>query len=120
MRIWGLAAAVIAIWIGPAAAQQRTKIDFGTVSPNAAIWQLFTAKSKGMFTAAGLEVDIVVTGQSSKTVQGLAAGTFALAHGGIPDFIRAAEQGAPVKIVSADLAVPPYRWNAAKGIKTFA
>lgn len=120
MRIWGLAAAVIAISIGPAEAQQRTKIDFGTVSPNAAIWQLFTAKNKGMFAANGLDVDIVVTGQSSKTVQGLAAGTFALAHGGIPDFIRANEQGAPVKIVSADLAVPPYRWNAAKGIKTFA
>jgi len=121
MRFLAVAlAALVAAAVPSAQAQQRTHIDFGTVSPNAAIWQLFTAKSKGMFAAAGLEVDIVVTGQSAKTVQGLAAGTFALAHGGIPDFIRATEQGAGVKIVSADLAVPPYRWNAAKGVKTFA
>ena len=120
MRLVGLAAAAIAIAIAPAAAQQRAKIDFGTVGANAAIWQLFTAKNRGMFAANGLDVDIVSTGMSSKTVQGLAAGTFMMAHGGIPDFIRATEQGAPVKIVSADLAVPPYRWNASKSIKSFA
>src|SRR4051812_2531173 len=115
-----LVGAVIGL-AGPALAQQQpTTIEFGLVAKLALSWPMFMADNKGVFAEYGIKPDFVVVGMSSKVIQGLASGTFQMGHAGIPDAIRGTEQGAPVKIVAAEAALPPYRWNAPPSIKKVA
>jgi NitT/TauT family transport system substrate-binding protein len=114
-----LAAAAITI-AAPALAQQPTTVQFGLVAKLALSWPMFMADNKGVFAEYGVKPDFVVMGNSSKVIQGLAAGSFQMGHAGIPDAIRGTEQGAPVKIIAAEIALPPYRWNAPPSIKKVA
>ena len=114
-----LAAALFAA-ASPALAQQPTTVQFGLVAKLALSWPMFLADSKGEFAKQGVKPEFVVVGMSSKVIQGLASNTFQMGHAGIPDAIRGAEQGAPVKIIAAEVALPPYRWNAAPNIKKVA
>ena len=119
---FALAPLVAAIAIAaPAVAQQPpTTVQFGVVAKLALLWPVFLADAHGIFAEYGLKPEFTVMGSSPKVVQGLASGTFQLGHAGIPDAIRGAEQGAPVKIIASEMAVPPYRWNAAPSIKKVA
>ena len=107
-----LAAVAIA---GAAHAQQPAKVEFGLVAKLAFSWPTFIADDKGLFE--GFKPEFTVVGQSAKVIQGIAGGTFAIGHAGIPEAIRATESGAPVKIIASEVALPPYHWLAAKNIK---
>ena len=109
-----LAAAAIAI-TAPAQAQQPTTVQFGMVAKLAFSWPTFIADDKKLFE--GFKPEFTVVGQSAKVIQGIAGGTFAIGHAGIPEAIRATESGAPVKIIASEVALPPYHWLAAKNIK---
>src|SRR5436190_21981337 len=54
------------------------------------------------------------------TAQQLAAGAIDLSHSGFPEFVRAANQGAHVKIVINDISVPPYTVYAKPTLKKIA
>lgn len=109
-----LAAAAIAVAL-PAMAQQAQPVQFGLVAKLAFSWPTFIADEKKLFE--GFKPEFTVVGQSAKVIQGIAGGTFAMGHAGIPEAIRSAEQGAPVKIIASEVAVPPYHWLASKNIK---
>lgn len=111
-----IAPAIAIAFAAVSSAQAQAPVQFGLVSKLPFSWPLFIAEAKGMFKE-GFKPDYSVVGQSSKVVQGIAGGTFAMGHAGIPEAIRATEQGGPVKIIAAEMAVPPYNWNARKGIE---
>jgi NitT/TauT family transport system substrate-binding protein len=58
------------------------------------------------FKEHGVEVDMLVVGAGA--AQQVAAGALNLGYSGFPDFIRATNAGAPVKIVINAIGAPPY------------
>jgi NitT/TauT family transport system substrate-binding protein len=99
-------------------AEAETKIVTGIVSHGTSQWPQYVAEDFGWFKNAGLSLDMVSVG--SGTAQQLAAGAIDVAHSGFPEFIRATNQGAHVKIVINDISVPPYTVYAKPAIKTIA
>lgn len=106
--VWTLAA-TLALTAGAVRdSVAATKIVAGTVFLSSTVWAEFVADAKGFFKERGLEVQIIPTRSSSKAVQQLAAGSLHIASSGIPDYLRAIDQGAPIKIFKTQLGTPPY------------
>ena len=103
--------------IAPAAAETVT---VGVVAKLALSWPLYAAIEKGMFAQADIKPDIVVTGGSAKSAQQLVAKSVHVGEAGLPDHIRAIQQGAPLKIVAYEVSEAPYRMFARKEIKSVA
>lgn len=92
------------------------KIILGFVSHGALQWPEYTAQSFGWFKENGVEVDMVTVGGGA--AQQLVAGAINIGYSGFPDFIRAANQGAPLKIVINGIGTPPYAIYAKPTIKS--
>src|SRR5688572_7417691 len=84
----------------------QTKIVQGFVSHGALQWPEYIASEFGWFKENGVAIDMVVVGGGA--AQQVAAGALNLGYSGFPDFIRAINQGAPVKIVINAISAPPY------------
>ena len=115
-RICGLfaaAAILAAASVAPALAQ--TKIIEGFVSHGALQWPEYIATDFGWFKENGLDVDMLVVGGGA--AQQVAAGALNIAYSGFPDFIRATNAGAPVKIVISAIGQPPYGVYSKPAIK---
>lgn len=65
----------------------------GVISQSANNWPLHVAEEKGYFNQEGLRVEVIVTGDSGRQIEGLAQGTFDITHQAADHFIRAVEQG---------------------------
>ena len=102
--------------IGRASAE--TKIVEGFVSHGALQWPEYIATEFGWFKENGVDVDMVVVGAGA--AQQVAAGALNLGYTGFPDFIRAIDQGAPVKIVINAITAPPYAVYSKPAIKKIA
>jgi NitT/TauT family transport system substrate-binding protein len=100
----------------PACAQ--AKITEGFVSHGALQWPEYIATEFGWFKENGATVDMIVVGPGA--AQQLAAGALDLGYSGFPDFVRAANQGAPLKIVINAISAPPYAVYAKPAIKKIA
>src|SRR5580692_8238466 len=100
------------------AALAESQIIEGFVSHGALQWPEYIATEFGWFKENGVSVDMLVVG--SGAAQQLAAGALNLGYSGFPDFVRAANQGAPVKIVINSIATPPYAVYAKPAIKRIA
>ena len=100
-----------------ATAGAQTKITQGYVSPGALQWPEYIAKEFGWFKENGVEVEMYATRGAVGGAQQLAAGSLNLAYSGFPDFIRATNQGAPIKIVINCIDAPPYAVYAKPAIK---
>jgi NitT/TauT family transport system substrate-binding protein len=87
-------------------ASAQTKIVEGFVSHGALQWPEYIATEFGWFNENGVEVDMLVVGGGA--AQQVAAGALNIAYSGFPDFIRATNAGAPVKIVINAIGQPPY------------
>jgi NitT/TauT family transport system substrate-binding protein len=96
----------------------ETKIIVGVVSHGTSQWPQYIAEDLGWFKERGLSIDMQSVGSS--TALQLAAGSIDLAHSGFPEFVRATNQGAHIKIVINDISVPPYTVYAKPAIKTVA
>src|SRR5437588_11256879 len=59
------------------------------ISQSANNWPLSVAEEKGYFQREGLQVVVVVTGDSVKQIDGLAAGTYHITHHAAYPFIQA-------------------------------
>jgi NitT/TauT family transport system substrate-binding protein len=105
---------------GAAAGRAETTITFGLVAKLAIQWPIYVAIEKGLFEKAGVKMDLVVAGGSARSAQQLAAGALHIGEAGLPDLIRPIDQGAPIKIISYEVAEPPYKLIARKEIKTIA
>ena len=91
------------------------KIIEGFVSHGALQWPEYIATEFGWFKENGLEVDMLVVGAGA--AQQVAAGALNIAYSGFPDFIRATNAGAPVKIVINAIGQPPYSVYSKPAIK---
>jgi NitT/TauT family transport system substrate-binding protein len=108
--------AVAMSWIAPARAE--SKIVEGFVSNGALQWPEYVANELGWFKENGVTVDLLSVGPGA--AQQLAAGSLNLGYSGFPDFVRATNQGAPVKIVINAVNQPPYAVYAKPAIKSIA
>jgi NitT/TauT family transport system substrate-binding protein len=96
-------------------ANAQTKIEAGIVSHGTSQWPQYVAEELGWFKRDGLSLEMVSVG--SGTAQQLAASAINIAHSGFPEFVRAANQGAHVRIIINDISVPPYTVYARASIK---
>jgi NitT/TauT family transport system substrate-binding protein len=111
-------AAAVTSCLVPSGVVAETKIVVGIVSHGTSQWPQYVAEDLGWFKDRGLSLEMV--GAGSGTALQLAAGATDMAHSGFPEFIRAANQGAHIKIVINDISVPPYTVYAKPTIKTIA
>jgi NitT/TauT family transport system substrate-binding protein len=100
------------------AAVAQQKIVQGFVSHGALQWPEYIAQPFGWFKENGVEVEMLTVGPGA--AQQLAAGALNLGYSGFPDFIRAANQGAPIKIVINGIGQPPYAFYAKPTVKQIA
>ncbi|MGB6535943.1 MAG: ABC transporter substrate-binding protein [Xanthobacteraceae bacterium] len=113
------AGAILAIAMTPLQpACAESKIVEGFVSNGALQWPEYIATELGWFKQNGVSVDMLTVGPGS--AQQVAAGSLDIAYSGFPDFIRATNQGAPVKIVINGVDQPPYAVYAKPTIKKIA
>jgi NitT/TauT family transport system substrate-binding protein len=112
------ALSIATAFVGEANAQKAEPkaIQVGFVTKLALSWPLYVADNKGWYAAEGLKLEPVMTGQSAKVVQAITSGAIHLGHAGAPEVIRGIEQGAGIKLISAEVAVPPYKVMAKKEI----
>jgi ABC-type nitrate/sulfonate/bicarbonate transport system substrate-binding protein len=96
-------------------AQAQTKIVEGFVSHGALQWPEYIATEFGWFKENGIELEMLVVGGGA--AQQVAAGALNLAYSGFPDFIRATNAGAPVKIAINAISAPPYAVYSKPSIK---
>jgi len=97
------------------AVQAQTKVVEGIVSHGALQWPEYVASEFGWFKDNGVDLDMVIAGGGA--AQQLAAGALNIGYSGFPDFIRATNQGAPIKIVINGVSAPPYGVYAKPAIK---
>ena len=102
-------------WGNTAPSHAQTKIVEGFVSHGALQWPEYIATELGWFKENGIELDMLVVGGGA--AQQLAAGALNIGYSGYPDFIRATNQGAPVKILINGISAPPYAVFAKPQIK---
>ncbi len=112
------AAALIIATSSSEKARAETPIVEGFVSPGALQWPEYIATEFGWFKENGVSVDMVAVGAGA--AQQLAAGSLNIGYSGYPDFIRATNQGAPIKIVIDAVSEPPYAVYAKPTIKRIA
>jgi ABC-type nitrate/sulfonate/bicarbonate transport system substrate-binding protein len=111
-------AALLASGILPGAGRAETKIVAGIVAHGTSQWPQYIAQELGWFKQRGLILDMVSVGSGG--AQQLATGAIDISHSGFPEFIRASNQGAHVKMVINDISVPPYAVFAKPVIKGIA
>src|SRR6185295_20316214 len=101
--------------VGNRDAEAQMKIVEGIVSHGALQWPEYVATELGWFKENGVDLDIIIAGGGA--AQQLAAGALNVGYSGFPDFIRATNQGAPIKIVLNGVSAPPYGVYAKPTIK---
>lgn len=94
-------------------------IVFGIVGKTATLWPYYVAEKQGFIAAHGVKIDLIATGASANVSQQLAAASLDLGESGLPDFVRAINAGAPIKIIGGGVATPPYSVLADPSIKTW-
>ena len=99
-------------------AHAQAQITEGFVSHGALQWPEYIATELGWFKENGVSLDMVVVGAGA--AQQVAAGALNIGYIGFPDFIRATNQGAPLKIVINAISAPPYAVYAKPAIKQIA
>jgi tripartite-type tricarboxylate transporter receptor subunit TctC/ABC-type nitrate/sulfonate/bicarbonate transport system substrate-binding protein len=89
---------VFAAWLAPAAAADVVRVN---AFPNAKALPLHVGEAKGVFAKHGLTVQLSFTENSSKQREGLASGTFDIAHAAVDNAVAMVEvSGHDVLIVT--------------------
>lgn len=95
-----------------------TTVTAAVINVTVSIWPALVAKNKGFFKDEGLNVNIVTSGKSSRSVQQVAAGAANIGSSSMVDTMRAINSGANVKVFLNSLAVGVHSLVAGKEIKT--
>lgn len=115
----GLAAIAISLAAVCSAAAQN-KIVIGTVGGgNTLEWPLYIAEKKGYLAEEKLALEWVGVQSSAAVMQQLAAGSLNIGTTGLADSLRAADKGAPTRLVRISVGVSPYEVVAARNVKSW-
>ncbi len=88
---FALMVGLVGLWGFQPASAQVLKV--AVISQSANNWPLFVAEEKGFFQREGLKVEVVVSGDSGRQIDGLANGTYEITHQASDHFMRAVESG---------------------------
>lgn len=103
----------------PALAQ--TKITIGDVgSGSSTHWPLYAAIEKGFVAEQKIKIDWVAIPSSAGVMQQVAAGSVDMGLGGLADALRAADKGAPTRLLRIEAGPSPYQVFASPGVKSWA
>ncbi len=112
---------LLAACLAASSAAALEKISIGDVgSGNATHWPVYIAAEKGFFRDGGIEVEYIPTPSSAQAIQQLAAGSVNMASSGLPDILRAIDQGARVRVLRVEVGPSPYEFYGAKNIGSVA
>src|SRR5215475_10510895 len=91
-----------------AAGAAETVIAGGVSSGSTNLWPIHIGIRKGLFQAAGINVDLVFAQSNASVIQQLAANSINISVGsGLDDPIRAVEKGAPIALIRIETQKPP-------------
>jgi ABC-type nitrate/sulfonate/bicarbonate transport system substrate-binding protein len=114
--------AAVVLWIVAVsqALAQVTTVSIGTVGGgNALEWPLYIAEKKGFLEQEKLVLEWVGVQSSAAVMQQVAAGSLNLGTTGLADSLRAADKGAPSRLVRIGVGVSPYEAVAARSVKSW-
>jgi NitT/TauT family transport system substrate-binding protein len=123
LKAFVLALALAAATLGAPAsvrAADKPTVTLGLVAYLSEFWPALVAQKLGYFDEAGIKVDIVITGASSKTVQTASLGAIHIGSSGMIDPIRAMDGGAQVKLVASGVVNSTTMLFTKPDIKTVA
>jgi len=101
-----------------AAAAERATVSAVVIGVTVSIWPAIVAQEKGFFAEQGIDLDVINSGASTRSVQQVAAGSAHIGSSSMVDTVRAIDAGADVKVFINSLAVGTHSLIAAKGIKS--
>jgi ABC-type nitrate/sulfonate/bicarbonate transport system substrate-binding protein len=115
-----IAVTTLLLFVPPAGATE-TVIAGGVSSGSTNLWPIHIGIRKGLFQAAGINVDLVFAQSNASVIQQLAANSINVSVGsGLVDPIRAVEKGAPVALIRIETQKPPYALLAKPALKSIA
>src|SRR5215475_12455239 len=98
-NVFAIAVATLLLF-APAAGATETVIAGGVSSGSTNLWPIHIGVRKGLFQAAGINVDLVFAQSNASVIQQLAANSINISVGsGLDDPIRAVEKGAPIALI---------------------
>ena len=113
-------AAACAIASAPIASAQ-TKITIGEVgSGSSTHWPLYAAIEKGFVAQENIKIEWIAIPSSSAVMQQTAAGSVDIGTGGLVDALRAADKGAPVRLIRIEAGPSPYQVFAIPSVKKWS
>ena len=115
----GLTAIAISV-VAVSSAVAQNKIVIGTVGGgNTLEWPLYIAQKKGYLEQEKLDLEWVGVQSSAAVMQQLAAGSLNLGTTGLADALRAADKGAPTRLVRIGVGTSPYEVIGARTVKSW-
>ena len=87
---------------------------------NVTIWPAIVAEKKGFFAEQGLDLDVISSGASARSLQQVAAGSAPIGSSSMVDTVRAISGGAQVRVFLNSLAVGTHSLIAGKAIRSVA
>ncbi len=114
--------ALLALWRPYAApvGAARAALRLGLISEGTNTWPLYVAQALGLFTSAGLEVEVTVVGSSVKQQEDLIRGAYDVGFQQADHVVRAVEQGADLFIFAPHGHAPDLTLVGAPGMKSMA
>src|SRR5271156_5620424 len=103
---------------GSAQGATPTPLPVVVISVSVTIWPAIVADKKGFFKEEGLDLDLINSGASTRSLQQVAAGSAPIGSSSMVDTLRAISGGAKVKVFLNSLAVGTHSLIGAKAIRS--
>ena len=117
----GIVAVVLSVVVASQALAQAITISIGTVGGgNTLEWPFYIAEKKGFLEQEKFALEWVGAQSSAAVMQQVAAGSLNLGTTGLADSLRAADKGAPTRLVRIGVGVSPYEVVGARSVKSWA
>ncbi len=119
-RLAAAALLLSAAFVAPAANAQD-KIIIGDVGTGSSThWPLYAAIEKGFVKDANVAIEWVSIPSSAGVLQQVAAGSVNMGLSGLADALRAADKGAPARLLRVEAGPSPYEVYASPSVKSWA
>lgn len=97
-----------------------TRIRLAAISEGTSSWPLYVAAARGLFSRAGIDVEMTVTGSSVKQLEQLIAGGYDIGFQQSDHVVRAVESGADLFAFMAFAHAPELSLMVAPSVRTLA